>query len=102
MSPRQSIWLLVLAAALVAARLPADESKEDRVAFECHAQLMPGTRVAVSPNVAGQVVEVMIEEGVQVKKGDLLARLGAEEQKVNLQLAEGKLKLANAELNKAR
>ncbi len=53
----------------------ADEPTASGVVLETKGYLVPASQVAVSPRVSGQVVELLIEEGKQVKAGDVLARL---------------------------
>jgi RND family efflux transporter MFP subunit len=83
-----------------AAGFALSETK-DRVALECRGYLVPAAQITLSPRIAGQVVELLIEEGQQVKSGQILARLDSEAQKAALLLAEAKLKLAEAEFAKA-
>jgi RND family efflux transporter MFP subunit len=93
---------LVLIAIVAPLPLWADEPKAERVVLECKGYLVPASQVTVSPKVAGQVVELLIDEGTRVKAGDVLARLDAEEYTADLRLAQARLKLAEAELAKAR
>jgi RND family efflux transporter MFP subunit len=81
--------------------LLADEPKAGRVVLESKGYVVPASQVTVSPRVAGQVVELLIEEGKRVKAGEVLARLDPREQEAALQLARAELKLAEAELVKA-
>ena len=94
--------LLVMPALVAPAPVRADEPKAGRAVLEVRGHLVPGSQVTVSPKVAGQVVEVTIEEGQRVKAGDLLARLDAAEYEAVLRLARARLKVAEAELAKAR
>ena len=52
--------------------------------------------VSVSPQVNGQVVEVLVRNGMHVKKGDLLFRIDPQPYQVALEQAEAQL--SNAEL----
>lgn len=52
--------------------------------------------VSVSPQVNGQVVQVLVRNGARVKRGDLLFRIDPEPYRVALENAEAQL--ANAEL----
>jgi RND family efflux transporter MFP subunit len=70
--------------------------------MEIRGYIVPASQVTVSPKVAGQVVELRIEEGKSVKQGDVLARLDPAEQQGTLELARAKLKLAEAGLAKAK
>jgi RND family efflux transporter MFP subunit len=70
--------------------------------LEIKGYIVPASQVTVSPKVAGQVVELRIEEGKQVKEGDVLARLDSAEHEAALQLARAELNLAEAGLAKAK
>lgn len=94
--------LLVISAVVAPTPVQADEPKAGRAVLESRGHLVPGSQVTVSPKVAGQVVELLFDEGQQVKAGDVLARLDPGEYAVTLRLARAKLKLAEAELAKAR
>jgi multidrug resistance efflux pump len=93
------LHLLAIAAAIP---VQANEPKAERVVYESKGYLVAASQIAVSPKVAGQVVELLIEEGKHVKKGDVLARLDPQEFKAALALAHAKSKLAEAELAKAK
>src|SRR5918994_688529 len=94
--------LMVISALVALHPVRADEPKAGRAVLEVRGHLVPGSQITVSPKVAGQVIELLIEEGQQVKAGDLLARLDAAEYEAVLRLAQARLKLAEAELAKAR
>jgi multidrug resistance efflux pump len=94
--------ILVIAAFFAPARLGAEEPKIGRVALECKGYLVPASPVTVSPKVAGQVVEMRIEEGKRAKEGEVLARLDPAEYEAALQLARAERGLAEAELAKAK
>jgi RND family efflux transporter MFP subunit len=94
--------LLFIAAIALPTPLRADEPKPERIGLECRGYLVPASQITVSPKVAGQVVELLIDEGTQVKAGDILARLDPEEYKAALRLARARLSLAEAELAKAK
>lgn len=94
--------LMVISALVALHSARADDPKAGRAVLEARGHLVPGARVTVGPKVAGQVAELLIEEGQRVKSGDLLARLDAAEYEAVLRLAQARLKLAEAELAKAR
>jgi multidrug resistance efflux pump len=94
--------ILLMAVLFVPTPIGADEPKIAKVVVETKGYLVPASQVTVSPKVAGQVVEMRIEEGKQVKEGDVLARLDPAEYEAALQLARAELNLAEAELTKAR
>lgn len=57
--------------------------------------------VSVRPRVDGELVEVLFEEGAQVKAGQLLARIDPRSYRAALQQAEGSLQERRAELKNA-
>jgi HlyD family secretion protein len=97
---RISLFLLVLLLAPVP--LGANDPKPPRVVLEIKGYLVPASQVTVGPKVRGQVVELMFEEGQQVKAGEVLARLDAEEYHGAFRLATAKLSVAEAEWVKAK
>jgi len=58
--------------------------------------VVPARRAAASWSLAGRIVEVNVEEGDRVKKGQLLARIDRRLYEVALEKAEGKYKAAGA------
>jgi multidrug resistance efflux pump len=94
--------ILLMATLFGPTRLGADEAKIGNVVVETKGYIVPASQVTVSSKVAGQVVEIRIEEGKQVKEGDVLARLDPAEHEAALQLARAELKLAEAILAKAK
>jgi HlyD family secretion protein len=93
--------ILLVAAILTPPPLLADEPKAAPVVLEIKGYLVPARKVAVTPKVSGQIVEMPIEEGTHVKAGDVLARLDPAEYEARLKLARAELKLAEAERVKA-
>jgi multidrug resistance efflux pump len=81
--------------------LGADKPAPNNIALEIKGYLVPVRQVAVSPKVAGEVVEMSIEEGQKVKKGEVLARLDRAEFEAELRLAQARLRLAEAHVAKA-
>ena len=55
-------------------------------------------RATVSSKITGKVVEVLVEEGMRVREGQLLARLDAATARVNLALDEAQLQAARRAL----
>jgi RND family efflux transporter MFP subunit len=92
----------VIAAISAPPRLGAEEPKIGKVVLESKGYLVPASQVTVSPKVAGQVAEMRIEEGKQVKEGEVLARLDTADYEAAHQLARAELSLAEAELSKSR
>lgn len=59
-------------------------------------------QATVSSKVTGKVVEVLIEEGMEVEEGQVLARLDLSNVNANLQLAEAQLAAARTALEETR
>src|SRR5207302_1687507 len=95
--------LLVLFLSPTAQRLRAEgQPPQPPRPLEFTGHLTPGQRVSVSSTVRGQVTDVLIKEGQQVKKGDVLVRLDATRQAANWRLAEARLTAAQARLAELR
>src|SRR5437899_1346486 len=54
---------------------PSATEQQKKEAIRLPATIIPARHVDVSPRVSGQVVEVLVEEGSQVKAGQVLLRL---------------------------
>jgi RND family efflux transporter MFP subunit len=80
----------------------ADEPEAGKVVLEVRGYVVPVRQVTVSPAVAGQVVEMNVEEGQVVAQGAVLARLDDREYRANLEVARARLALAVARQDKAR
>jgi RND family efflux transporter MFP subunit len=59
-------------------------------------------QATVSAKITGKVTEVLIEEGQQVKEGDLLARLDDTEARAQLSLSQAQLTAARSQLAEVR
>jgi RND family efflux transporter MFP subunit len=94
--------LLLMAFALGPMPLGAQKPAAAEVLLELKGYIVPARQVTVSPKVAGQISELLIEEGQRVKAGDVLARLESAEYELAFRLARAELKLAEARLTKAR
>jgi multidrug resistance efflux pump len=81
-------WLLALQPGF------ADEPKPGRIVLETKGYVVPVRQVTISAGVSGQVVDVAIEEGRRVNKGDILARLDPRKYEAALRLARAQLKAA--------
>jgi RND family efflux transporter MFP subunit len=113
------IWLVVLgiailmAAAAVVWWLKRPQAIEVRTVLARDAASGPGVertvlnasgyvtarrQATVSSKVTGKVIEVLVEEGLRVKEGQVLARLDDTNVKTSLQLAEAQLASAKAAL----
>ena len=59
-------------------------------------------QATVSAKITGKVIEVMIEEGMRVKEGDVLARLDDTEARAQLALSEAQLTASRSQLAEVR
>src|SRR5678815_3308560 len=48
-------------------------------------KIQPETEVKISPEVAGEIIELPVEDGIQVKKGDLLVKIKPDSYKALLE-----------------
>jgi len=100
------LWAFIVSACTQAANTPgAGEATSvpvvvDNFAVVAEGRLVPRESVQLSFVTAGQVAEILVEEGDVVKVGDILARLGDREQ-LEAAVAAAELELASAELEKA-
>jgi multidrug resistance efflux pump len=100
-----SVWVAVcvgffLVPSLAGWPTRGDEPKGNKVVLEMSGFVVPIKVVSVSPQVGGQVVQLNIEEGQRVKKGDVLARLEDTVYKARVESAKAEVDIATAELNK--
>src|SRR5437660_5084419 len=70
----------------------------ERMVLNASGYVTARRQATVSSKITGKVVEVLIEEGMQVKEGQVLARLDDTNTKASLNLAEAQLKSAEAAL----
>src|SRR5438270_724695 len=68
----------------------------DRTVLNASGYVTARRQATVSSKITGKVTEVLIEEGVKVKEGQVLARLDDTNIKASLHLAEAQLESANA------
>jgi RND family efflux transporter MFP subunit len=87
---------------LAGARLCADEAKPRQVVLALKGYLMPARQVTVGPSVRGRVVELRCEEGQRVRAGDVLARLDPTEYELAVRIAQARLEVTRARVEKAR
>lgn len=59
-------------------------------------KIQPETEVKISPEVAGEITELPIEDGMQVKKGDLLVKIKPDSYKALLEQQEAAISAAKA------
>jgi HlyD family secretion protein len=78
------------------------EVRADDVVFESVGYIVPKAQITVSARVAGQIVELNIEEGKVVKKGEVLARLESSEYKAEVEAAKARVQIATAKTAKIK
>jgi HlyD family secretion protein len=59
-------------------------------------KVQPETEVKISPEVAGEIIELPVEDGKQVKKGDLLVRIKPDSYKALVEQQEAAISAAKA------
>ena len=82
----------------VLARDAASGSGVERTVLNASGYVTARRQATVSSKVTGKVIEVLVEEGLRVKEGQVLARLDDTNVKTSLQLAEAQLASAKAAL----
>ncbi|GIW82071.1 MAG: hypothetical protein KatS3mg105_3878 [Gemmatales bacterium] len=80
--------------------IPAIVPRSSRVVLEAGGFIVPVHRVEVSPKVGGEVIELYIEEGQEVKKHQKLARLDPTKFEFEYRQAKALVDQAKAELEK--
>jgi RND family efflux transporter MFP subunit len=74
----------------------------DRTVLNASGYVTARRAATVSSKITGKVVEVLIEEGMVVKEGQVLARLDDSNVRTGLNLAEARLRSARAGLNETK
>src|SRR5437660_7751109 len=59
-------------------------------------KIQPETEVKISPEVAGEIIELPVEDGMQVKKGDMLVKIKPDYYKALLEQQEAAISAAKA------
>jgi HlyD family secretion protein len=59
-------------------------------------KVQPETEVKISPEVAGEIIELPVEDGMPIKKGDLLVRIKPDSYKAQLDQQEAAISSARA------
>src|SRR2546421_5240345 len=59
-------------------------------------KVQPEVEVKISPEVAGEIIELPVEDGMQVKKGDLLVKIKPDSYKAQLEQQEAAISAAKA------
>jgi len=95
--------LLILAGiSFTTSGLDAGDPKPGRVVLEMKGYVVPVRQTTVSARVAGQVIDVRIEEGQRVKKGETLARLDPAEFEAVVRVAQAELEVAETKLERLK
>ena len=63
--------------------------------------IVDGNEVIVSPQITGRIVTLKVDEGSEVKKGDLIAELDGKELEANLAAAKANVTSLEAQVNEA-
>ncbi len=63
--------------------------------------VVDGNEVIVSPQITGRIINLTVDEGSQVKKGDLIAELDPKELQANLAAAQANVTSLEAQVNAA-
>ena len=87
---------------VVAQEIGGSGGASDRTVLNASGYVNARRAATVSSKVTGKVTEVLIEEGMKVQEGQLLARLDDTNIKASLKLAEAQLKSAKAGLEETR
>src|SRR5499426_3398555 len=83
------------------ARAASQESSTNSV-LDASGYVTARRQATVSAKITGKVAEVLIEEGMRVQEGDVLARLDDTEAKAQLALAEAQLTAARSQIAEIR
>src|SRR5207249_12119641 len=59
-------------------------------------KIQPETEVKISPEVAGEIIELPVQDGMQVEKGDLLVKIKPDSYKALLEQQEAAISAARA------
>jgi HlyD family secretion protein len=63
--------------------------------------VVDGNEIIVSPQITGRIIKLDVDEGTQVKKGDLIAELDPKELQANLEAAQANVISLQAQVNAA-
>lgn len=86
----------------VQARQTASGASGERTVLNASGYVTARRAATVSAKVTGKVVEVLVEEGMKVKEGQVLARLDESNVKASFRLAEAQLESAKSVLAETR
>ena len=107
---RQIIWgavgfvvlWLVVSIALSKREKPIQVTTENAVrktilqTVSATGKIQPETEVKISPEVAGEIIELPVEDGMKIKKGDLLVKIKPDSYKALLEQQEAAISAAKA------
>lgn len=80
------------------AAVPTAVSRQGTTALESQGYIIPAHQILVSPQVSGRIVELHIEEGRRVEKGEVLAKLEDTEYQADMNRAKSMVKAASERL----
>ncbi len=100
------LWLVLARAATptvrTAAARPAAQAADGSSVLDASGYVTARRQATVSAKITGKVTEVLIEEGMRVEEGAVLARLDDTEVKAQLALAQAQLAAARAQVAEIR
>ena len=98
-----AVLLLVIALVLASKRekpIPVTTEKAVRRTIlqtvSATGKVQPETEVKISPEVAGEIIELPVEDGMHIKKGDLLLKIKPDSYKALLEQQEAAISAAKA------
>src|SRR5262245_49034653 len=94
-------WLPLLLLSAAPSAPAADGPRAGQGALVAKGYVIPVKQVTVSSDVPGRVIELRVEEGQVVKRGDVVARLDPAHCQADLDHAQARLRLARAVAEKA-
>ena len=77
------------------------EKGDFQIIVSANGIVRPIDRIEIKSKASGETVELSVEEGEEVKKGDLIARLDQKDERAALAQAEADLDIAKAQLTQA-
>jgi HlyD family secretion protein len=107
------IWLIILIAVAVAAAVAVSSQKRERPVVvtteaatirtvtqtvSATGRIQPEIEVKISPEVAGEIIELPVREGATVNRGDLLLRIRSDNYQFQVDQREADLSAARAAL----
>lgn len=95
-------WTRPVAAEVVTAVAREGESGEAATVLNASGYVTARRQATVSSKITAKIEEVLIEEGMSVKRGQILARLDASNSRASFRLAEAGLRAAQTALQETR